>query len=207
MEHISYIDVCLLVLVVLLGAKSIYQGFVRSFGSLVGLLLGIFLAARLNLQAGEIFGAYVYNFSPQINKILAFVIVLSVVWLLAIFVSEIITRRLHNTIIERLDKSLGLIFGFCKSFVFVAIIAFGVAQISFLEGFAQKMEKESFVYPIMKSFAITIMNLEVVNETTRSLGDITKQTESGIETANTLQNGLQKGQEILGNIQSLKPKE
>ena len=32
MEHISYIDVCLLVLVVLLGAKSIYQGFVRSIG-------------------------------------------------------------------------------------------------------------------------------------------------------------------------------
>ena len=157
MEHISYIDVCLLVLVVLLGAKSIYQGFVRSFGSLVGLLLGIFLAARFNEHSGNIFGTYVYNFSPQVNNILAFVIVLSVVWLLAIFVSEIITRRLHNTIIERLDKSLGLIFGFCKSFVFVAIVAFGVAQVSFLQSFAQKMERESFVYPIMKSFAIVIV--------------------------------------------------
>lgn len=206
MEHISYIDVCLLILVVLLGARSIYQGFVRSFGSLVGLLLGIFLAARFNVQSGEIFGKYIYNFSQQINNILAFVIVLSAVWLLAIFVSEIITRRLHNTIVERLDKSLGLVFGFCKSFVFVAIVAFGVAQISFLQSFAHKMEHESFLYPIMKSFAITIMDLDVVNETTKSLGDMTRQ-HNGSEAADILQEGLQKGQEVLENLPSLSPKE
>ena len=206
MEHIRYIDVCLLVLVVLLGAKSIYQGFVRSFGSLVGLLLGIFLAARFNEHSGNIFGTYVYNFSPQVNNILAFVIVLSVVWLLAIFVSEIITRRLHNTIIERLDKSLGLIFGFCKSFVFVAIVAFGVAQVSFLQSFAQKMERESFVYPIMKSFATTIMNLKVVNETTKSLSDIARDQDI-VKTTEALGEGLQKGQEALESLQSLKPSE
>ena len=206
MEHISYIDVCLLVLVVLLGAKSIYQGFARSFGSLVGLLLGILLAARFNEHSGNIFGTYVYNFSPQVNNILAFVIVLSVVWLLAIFVSEIITRRLHNTIIERLDKSLGLIFGFCKSFVFVAIVAFGVAQVSFLQSFAQKMERESFVYPIMKSFATTIMNLKVVNETTKSLSDIARDQDI-VKTTEALGEGLQKGQEALESLQSLKPSE
>ncbi|WP_394976604.1 CvpA family protein [uncultured Helicobacter sp.] len=197
MEHISYIDICLLILVVLLSAKSIYQGFVRSFGSFIGLLIGIFLAARFNAKSGEIFGTHVYNFSPQINAILAFVIVLSVVWLLAIFVSEIITRRLHNTVIERLDRSLGLIFGFCKSFVLVAIVAFGVTQISFVHNFVQKMEQESFLYPIMKSFAVAIMNLDIVNETTKTLGDMTKMDQGAkvldtIESMGALQQTLQK---------------
>ena len=90
--------------------------------------------------------------------------------------------------------------------VFVAIVAFGVAQVSFLQSFAQKMERESFVYPIMKSFATTIMNLKVVNETTKSLSDIARDQDI-VKTTEALGEGLQKGQEALESLQSLKPSE
>ena len=68
------------------------------------------------------------------------------------------------------------------------------------------MERESFVYPIMKSFATTIMNLKVVNETTKSLSDIARDQDI-VKTTEGLGEGLQKGQEALESLQSLKPSE
>ncbi|RDU54230.1 hypothetical protein CQA49_05435 [Helicobacter sp. MIT 00-7814] len=171
MEQLSYIDVCLLLLSALLSVKSINQGFVRSFGSLLGLLLGIFLAARFYTQTSNVLSAHVFNFSPQINTIIAFLVVATIVYLLFVLLSEIIARWVQNTLAERLDKALGLIFGFCKSFALLAIIIFFLAQISFLQNFAQKAQSESFVYRLMQSFAHDITDFEIVTQTIESTGN------------------------------------
>ena len=101
MEFISYIDVCLLVLCALLSVKNIYQGFVRSFGSLLGLLFGVFIAARFYKETSSVISAHIFNLSTQINHIIAFVVLATIIYLLFMLLSEILARRVQNTLIVK----------------------------------------------------------------------------------------------------------
>ncbi|MDD7567333.1 MAG: CvpA family protein [Helicobacter sp.] len=169
MEHISYIDLCLFVLIVLLSVKNVYQGFIRSFSSFLGLLFGVFLATRFCKESSSVLSTYFFDLSPQINNIIAFIVVTTIVYLVSMLVGEVVARYFQNTLIKKLDKSLGLIFGFCKSFVFLSVIVYFLLQIPFLQNFSQKMQTDSFVYRLMQDFTDQILKIDAIKKSIKSL--------------------------------------
>ncbi len=153
MENIHYIDVCFVVLLLLLSVKGFHRGFIRSCGSLIGIIVGISLATKLYINAGLVFEHYVYHFDDQIDSIIGFVLVLCISWVIVIFISEFLAQRLENSIAGRVDNVLGFSLGVVKSFALLALLVFFIAQIPFLQNFTKQLKTQTHSYKFIESFS------------------------------------------------------
>lgn len=170
LEQLNYIDIGILVVLVLLSIKDIWKGIIRGLASFLGILLGIFLASRFYEKVGTYFAENIYNLnSDELNHLIGFLILITLVWGVFLLLGEILYRALRFSPFAVLDGALGLIFGFCKAFLLISIIVYGVSQINWLQNFSQKVEKDSYLFPIMKHLAIQVMNIEQIQEINKNL--------------------------------------
>lgn len=181
MDTLSYIDIGILVLLILLSIKGIWQGIIRGLASFLGILLGIFFASRFYTDVGEWFAHTIYDFnSTDLNALVGFVILITLIWSVFLLVGEIIFRVLHFTPLAVLDRAFGLAFGFCKAFLLLSIVVFGISQIGWLKNFSQNIEQNSSIFPLMKNLAVHIMNLDEVQEVAKNLQSPQKNIEATI---------------------------
>ena len=170
MDKFSYIDIGIIVLLILLSLKGIWQGIIRGLASFLGILLGIFFASRFYDGLGEWFATNIYNLgSPELNALVGFVIIITLIWAGFLLLGEILFRMVRFTPLVSVDAALGLAFGFCKAFLLLSIIVFGISQIAWLKNFSQNIEQNSSIFPMMKNLSIKIMNLEQIQEVKENL--------------------------------------
>lgn len=170
MDKFSYIDIGIIVLLILLSLKGIWQGIIRGLASFLGILLGIFFASRFYDGLGEWFAINIYNLgSPELNALVGFVIIITLIWAGFLLLGEILFRMVRFTPLVSVDVALGLAFGFCKAFLLLSIIVFGISQIAWLKNFSQNVEQNSSIFPMMKNLSIKIMNLEQIQEVKENL--------------------------------------
>lgn len=187
MDKLSYIDVGILVVLILLSVKGIWQGIIRGLASFLGILLGIFFASRYYASMGDWFAHTLYNFNmPEINALIGFLIIITLTWAIFLLLGEILFRLVKFTPLAVIDGALGLAFGFCKAFLIISIIVFGISQIEWLKSFSQNVERNSSLFPLMKKLSIQIMNLDRVQEVKENLENINTQT-----LTNTIQEGVE----------------
>ena len=172
MDKFSYIDIGIIVLLILLSLKGIWQGIIRGLASFLGILLGIFFASRFYDGLGEWFATNIYNLgSPELNALVGFVIIITLIWAGFLLLGEILFRMVRFTPLVSVDAALGLAFGFCKAFLLLSIIVFGISQIAWLKNFSQNIEQNSSIFPMMKNLSIKIMNLEQIQEVKEKLNN------------------------------------
>lgn len=170
MDKLSYIDIGMIVLIVLLSLKGIWQGIIRGLASFLGILFGVFFASRFYDGLGKWFATSIYNLgSPELNALIGFVIIIVLIWAGFLLLGEILFRIVRFTPLAGVDKAFGLLFGFCKSFLLLSIIVFGISQIAWFKNFSQNVEEHSSIFPIMKNLSIKIMNLEQIQEVKENL--------------------------------------
>lgn len=187
MDKLSYIDVGILVVLILLSIKGIWQGIIRGLASFLGILLGIFFASRYYASAGDWFAHTLYNFNiPEINALIGFLIIITLIWAIFLLLGEILFRLVKFTPLAVIDRALGLTFGFCKAFLIISIIVFGISQIEWLKNFSQNVERNSLLFPLMKKLSIQIMNLDQMQEVKENLENINAQT-----LTDTIQEGVE----------------
>lgn len=173
MDKLSYIDIGILILLILLSLKGIWQGIIRGLASFLGILLGIFFASRYYNGVGNWFAQSIYDFnSSDLNALVGFLITITLIWASFLLIGEIISRVVKFSPLAVLDGALGLIFGFCKAFLLISIIVFGISQIGWLKSFSQNIEQNSLIFPMMKNLAVHIMNLKKVQEITNSVENL-----------------------------------
>lgn len=170
MDKFSYIDIGIIVLLILLSLKGIWQGIIRGLASFLGILLGIFFASRFYDGLGSWFAINIYNLgSPELNALVGFVIIITLIWAGFLLLGEILFRMVRFTPLVSVDAAFGLAFGFCKAFLLLSIIVFGISQIAWLKNFSQNVEQNSSIFPMMKNLSIKIMNLEQIQEVKENL--------------------------------------
>lgn len=173
MENLSYADAGIVVVLVLLSIRGIWQGLIRGSASFLGIILGVFYASRFYQNVGEWFAKTLYDFqSPEINYLIGFLILITIIWAACLVIGEIVFRMIKLTPLTALDGALGLLFGFAKAFVIISVIIFGISQVGWLKNFSQNLESKSSLFPIMKKLAIDIMNLEPAQEIKENLNDM-----------------------------------
>lgn len=178
----SYIDVGILILLVLISIKGIWQGLIRGLASFLGILLGVFFASRFYAHVGEWFASSIYDLhSVELHALVGFLLTLTLIWALFLFLGELLARMIRLTPLAVLDYAFGLLFGFCKAFLIISIIAFGVSQINWLKNFSQNLEQNSTLFPLMKNLSIHIMNLEQIQEIKTNLNDMQNNIQEGVK--------------------------
>ena len=195
MDKFSYIDIGIIVLLILLSLKGIWQGIIRGLASFLGILLGIFFASRFYDGLGEWFAINIYNLgSPELNALVGFVIIITLIWAGFLLLGEILFRMVRFTPLVSVDAALGLAFGFCKAFLLLSIIVFGISQIAWLKNFSQNVEQNSSIFPMMKNLSIKIMNLEQIQEVKENL-NLEKKLNNAEDEVKNLSENLEKARQ------------
>lgn len=199
MDKFSYIDIGIIVLLILLSLKGIWQGIIRGLASFLGILLGIFFASRFYDGLGSWFAINIYNLgSPELNALVGFVIIITLIWAGFLLLGEILFRMVRFTPLVSVDAALGLAFGFCKAFLLLSIIVFGISQIAWLKNFSQNVEQNSSIFPMMKNLSIKIMNLEQIQEAKENL-NLEKKFENAKEVG---QKAMEEAENLMQNEKS-----
>ncbi|MGP1580978.1 MAG: CvpA family protein [Wolinella sp.] len=161
MEGVSYIDIVVVALTVLLGLKGIINGLVREFFGLSGIVGGVFLASRYSDVMGEWIGRNLYAFENQAALNLAgFVAILALFWIAMLLVAEIVLRLVRASSLSGADRLLGFLFASGKIFVIFSIIVYALSNIEIINSNLKRYTSSSVLYPVLLMVGSEVIKLD-----------------------------------------------
>ena len=127
------------------------KGLIKAVLSLVGLVIGVVLAANLYEPVSKIFGFF--N-NENAAKIVAFLLILALVMVAALFLARLFKSIMSITMLGWVDNVGGAILGFLAGFIFLsAILAMWVKL------FGSGLVTESFIGQVMLDYFPLILGL------------------------------------------------
>ncbi len=157
----EFIDVILLIIIGGFALFGLWFGFVHTLGSLIGTILGIYLASRFY----EPFANWIIqttgwgaNFSRVIMFAIAFIVINRLVgfafWLLDKFFSLVT----HLPFIRSIDRLFGLVLGAFEGVITVGFVIFFIERYPLSPAFMEKLSM-SFVAPFAVGVAAILWPL------------------------------------------------
>ena len=179
MDNISYFDLVVTSIILLLGLKGILNGFFKEFFGLVGIIGGIFIASRLGESVGTKLNNLIFHFeNPSAINFTGFIATLAVFWLGMIAVGFIFRKLGALSGLGIYDKILGFFFGASKFFLIAAVIAHAAYNIKAIKKTIDSALPNSIVFPIMVETGSYIMKIDPVQVSQDINTTITKSTQA-----------------------------
>jgi len=165
MEFESF-DIIIVALILFLSLKGIVTGFTKELFNFIGLIGGVALASRVNVEVGTFLSENLFplNNEPSL-KLVGFVATLLAVWLIFTMVSSIINGFLSDDI-GIFSRILGYILTVARYIAIFAIIIVGVQQSDFLSKKLSEHYEKSQLLPILNDIGIQILNNQIDNNST-----------------------------------------
>jgi len=185
LENINYFDVIVIALIVMLGLKGLFRGFVKEIFALIGLVAGVYIASRNAEFTGHLISDNLLPIDGNNTLMLVgFVITLVVVWIIAYILGGLVSKIFAASGLGIFDRLLGFVFGAGKVFFILAIIVFAVSQIQIINAKLQENTKNSIMYPLLKQAGEVIIKIdpvEVQKDIEKNIDDVVKTTQETIE--------------------------
>ena len=184
MENINYFDVIVIALIVMLGLKGLFRGFIKEVFALIGLVAGVYIASRNAEFTGHLISDNIIPINSENTLLLVgFVITIVVVWVIAYLLGTLVSKMFVASGLGIFDKLLGFVFGAGKVFFIFSIIVFAVSQINIINTKLQDTTKNSIVFPLLKQtgqLIIKIDPVEVQKDITKNIDNAVKTTKETI---------------------------
>ncbi|MBP6859022.1 MAG: CvpA family protein [Candidatus Magasanikbacteria bacterium] len=157
----SIFDISLLVLIAGFGLFGLWFGLVRTIGSLIGTVVGVYVASRYyeplaNWVIG--FSGWSQNHVKVIVFIVSFLLITRLVGFVFWLLEKILSIFTRLPFLSGIDRILGFVFGLLEGAVVIGISLFFIARfpisLPFMEGLAQ-----SHVAPPLVRFASILIPL------------------------------------------------
>src|SRR3989339_577007 len=127
----SFFDICLLIIVGGFGLFGLWFGLIQTLGSLLGTLVGLFLASRFYEPMANWLMS-VTGWSGNFSKVLMFIVAFVVITRLVGFIFWIIVKILgvitNLPFISGLNHFLGLIFGLAEGIIIVGVSLYFIVR-------------------------------------------------------------------------------
>lgn len=168
MERFMWFDLVTLGLILILAIKGIVNGFIKEVFGLIGIVGGIYMAARYATKAGDWIDVNLFAFNNKSTLFLVgFLAILIVFWIFCIFLGAIFTKMLSLSGLGIIDKLAGFIVGGSKIFFVFAVLFFAISNVVFIKEKLDKYLNNSFMYPaFIKTGAFIVdMKPEIIKKT------------------------------------------
>lgn len=179
MENLVILDIIVVSLIIILGLKGLFRGFIKELFGLVGIVGGVFVASRMAKDSGY----FINDFIPMSNEntilLVGFVAALIVFWILAYLLGIVLQKIFDASGLGAFDRILGFLFGAGKIFLLFSIIAYAVSQVKVINDNLAPKVANSFIFPLLKDTGAYIIKLD----TTKLQGDVTKQFDNVVNSA------------------------
>lgn len=157
----NWFDVVTAALILVIGIKGIFNGFVRELSGLLGMVAGIWMASLFAERFGKWLGDHIVPIdSASALDLIGFLSILSATWLVFIVIGIAITKFLSLDTHTVFDRLLGFLFSAAKVFVILAVIVFALSQIEIVKKNTAPYLKTSRLYPWFVKAGETMIHLE-----------------------------------------------
>ena len=164
MDFANYFDIVIVTIIIILALKGLFSGFIREVCSVIGIVGGVLLASRFNVDLSLWINSFLKLESQTLLNLIGFMIILGAVWILSLVLAEVVVRFAKFMKLGKLDKILGVFVAGIKIFLILSIILFTFSRINFLSNFTWKLQDSSFCYPIMIKVGDFIVKTDFVSE-------------------------------------------
>lgn len=124
----------------------------RKIFSLVGLIIGLYLAAKFNAQVSEFF-INTFHISLKSSNLIAFFLIIIAVYFTGIIIAGKIANI--NAATKTVDKLLGMVVGFIQGMITASLL---VIFLNSYDLIAREHFDKSKIYPYVKDFAPKIFD-------------------------------------------------
>lgn len=169
MDFANYFDIVIVTIIIILALKGLFSGFIREVCSVIGIVGGVLLASRFNVDLSLWINSFLKLESQTLLNLIGFMIILGAVWILSLVLAEVVVRFAKFMKLGKLDKILGVFVAGIKIFLILSIILFTFSRINFLSNFTGKLQDSSFCYPIMIKVGDFIVKTDFVSETRKDV--------------------------------------
>ncbi len=169
MDFANYFDIVIVAIIIILALKGIFSGFIREICSVIGIVGGVLLASRFNMDLSLWVNSFLKLESQTLLNLIGFMLILGATWILSLVLAEFIVRFVKFINLGKLDRILGVIVAGIKIFLILSIILFTFSRIKFLSNFTIKLEDSSFCYPIMIKVGDFIVKTDFISETRKDV--------------------------------------
>ncbi|WP_086304574.1 CvpA family protein [Campylobacter devanensis] len=161
MDFITWFDIIIIAVVIILGIKGIINGLIKEVFGLIGIIGGVIIASRNANLVGDLISLYIYQLSDSAEFFFGFLLALLVFWFVCLMLGNLLSKMLKMSGLGFVDRLLGFFVGAAKIFLVLAILAAIVSKISVLNQKISPFFEDSKVYPILLSAGQFIMAMDV----------------------------------------------
>jgi len=160
MVDFSMMDMIIIGLIFFLSLKGIVNGFLKELFNFIGLIGGVYFASRMNDSIGNLIHTNIFPIENEpALKLVGFIAVFLVIWIVANFVSSIFEKTLPEGV-----DFFSRILGYALTIVrYIAIFAIIIASLQNVEMIAKKLEKHSStskVMPVLNEIGVDLLNMK-----------------------------------------------
>ena len=143
----NWLDIVIVVIIALSAVLGFRKGFLRKVLGIAGIILGFVLAVRFYKPISEFAGGIIKSGSSWI-PVLSFLLIIAFVFSLAVWVARFIAGLNSGT--AKIDKVLGLIFGFIQGLIISSVLAVNLSLINYPDA---EIRNSSRLYPMVYNVA------------------------------------------------------
>ncbi len=171
----SYFDIVVGVIILLLGLKGILNGFFKELFGLIGIVGGVFIASRFGTPVGQFLSDAVFHFQNKAAlTFTGFVLTLGLFWLMMVSIGIAFKQLSTISGLGPIDKIMGFVVGAGKFFLIVSVVAYAFYNIKIVRTNMQATMDKSILFPILVTTGGYIMKMDT--------GDIQKDINATVET-------------------------
>ncbi|WP_121022383.1 CvpA family protein [Helicobacter vulpis] len=161
----DYIDLILVAVILVIGIRGFYNGFIDEVAGILGIVCGVYLGSRLAGHVGAWFSAHVHNFhSPSMESLVGFTLVLAGVWILFLIAGVVVSKAVSFSNLGAIDKVLGFVFACAKMYLVFAFLLYGASRFDFMKSLDTYLRAHSQFYPTMQEVASYVMQRPEIQE-------------------------------------------
>jgi uncharacterized membrane protein required for colicin V production len=165
-------DIIIVGLILFLSLKGIVSGFTKELFNFIGLVGGVALASRVNIEVGEFLSQNIFPLDNEPSlKLVGFVATLLGIWLVFTVISSMFDG-VSSDEIGILSRILGYLLSIARYIAIFAIIIVGVGQSDYLSKKLSKQYGKSQLFPLLNNIGTRLLNNQDNNKTTTNTNDI-----------------------------------
>jgi membrane protein required for colicin V production len=142
----NLLDLGIIVILLLVGLRGYFRGFLQEVSVIVGLVIGLIFAAHYYLRVARLLAQWVYT--PLYARIISFLVILVLCYWLIRIAGHFLHRFLSIAYLGSLDRVLGGAFGLVKGTV---ILGFILTLITLSVPKDSKLLQESVIAPYLRT--------------------------------------------------------
>ncbi len=141
----NLLDLGIIVILVLMGLRGYWRGLLQEVSVLVGLVIGLILAAHYYLQLARVMGQWIHT--PLYSRIVSFLIILVLTYWVIRLSGNLLHRFFTAILLGQVDKVLGGLFAVLKGGV---VLGFLLTVLGLVVPKDSKLLQESLTAPYMQ---------------------------------------------------------